>query len=725
MQKIIGAFAVLFLVCSFGIFHAQELIPQSPIELNLLSHHDKNTIEQRSKLEIGFILPFNLQQKIQNFFNDRAVNRKQKINPFLEWELLVEATFIHEETGEKIVRQGFYYRKMQRDIQNDTWIDVKDDYTLRVRFLPEKIGAWSCDLVIKEHGKTTYNSLTFDFYVNPSKNPGYVKVHKDKRFFERDGKIIVPTGINQPSPYVGNNMIHNWSNEAKLSMNAWELFINDVENYALQGGQFLRFFLMPSCSDIEFETLGNYYERLNFAWEIDNMLEICEREDVLINFNMLYHTPFMRMADYHQFRWDYTSNWHDPEAWPYRDQNPVYAYSTYLGSSTPSDMFLNEETMNYAKQRVRYIIARWGYSTAISTFELMSEPWHISEDWFHKETPYDSIGAMGDDARKAAHNFHKEISKYIKNDLKHDYQPLGAVGKLRRGNDEIFTHPSNPAFNYKDSTWFEDEIDFISISYYSSDPSKMIISKKGRSNNECEDSENSVFCAVESLHEQYQKPILLGEADHGDGTHYCSELEGHYIDIMRYNLNGVAGHYLWRVFAYPHETNQATEDERESWPSIIVAQEFFNSVPLQATLEQFGAQGREKRDSRGVSTDIKEHQYIISQEGKSAVGYIYNRSYNVHTAPINQEDIENTSCFISNEELNSPNIISWKPKKMKIEGLNQRTDYTLKYYGYKTGSFINASAVKSNLFGKITLEHPDLGLDRNTNPLIWYVLEQN
>lgn len=717
-------FALFIALCLLLTANAQQNIPQKPIELSLLSHRNVDQVEQRSKVEIGFSVPSELQLKIHNFFNGRSVDKNLKVNPFLEWELLVEATFTHLNSNKKIIRHGFYYRKMTRDSVQDYWKDVRDDFTLRVRFLPEEIGQWKCEIEIKEHGKPKYQTQPILFTVNPSSNPGYVKVDEGKRYFKRDEKIIVPTGINQPSPYVGNNMIHNWSNESRLSMESWKLFNNDIENYALQGGKFFRFFLMPSCSDIEFEELGNYYERLNFAWEIDKMLEICEREEVLINFNMLYHTPFMRMADYHQFRWDYTSNWHDQKAWPYRDQNPPYAYSTFLNSKMPSDMFLNEETLKYAKQRVRYIISRWGYSTAIGSFEVMSEPWHVNEDSFHKETPYDSTGQMGDDARKAAHTFHREIANYIKTDLNHHYQPIGAVGKLRRKEGEFFSHPVNPNFNYNDSTWFEENIDFISISYYSSDPSKMIISKKGKSNNLCESSENAVFCAVENLRNTYNKPVLLGEADHGDGTHYCSELEGHYIDVMRYNLNGVAGHYLWRAFAYPHSSNSATLDERETWPGIISAQEFYNSETVLDILAQFGLQGREKNDTRGVNTTIKEHQYIIDSIRENGVGYIYNRSYNVHTAPIEKEGIENTSCYIDNNELNQAQDISWKPKRMKIEGLNRRADYTIKFYSYKTGSFLAADTIKSSFFGNLTLEHPDLGSNRKENPLIWYILER-
>lgn len=704
---------------------AQEAIPQAPFNLEIMNQNNAEAIPNKSALEIGFLVPKDLQNKIDNFLHKKMVtNKSQSVNPFLDWELLIEANFRHKTTGKSYLRHGFYYRKMDRDESTDYWKDVHDDFTLRVRFSPEMVGEWSCELTIKEHGEFKYRSAPLAFTVVESKLPGFIRLHANGRYFERDGKVVVPTGINNPSPTVLNNMLYNYSNNAKLSMKSWKEFNKNIERYGLQGGDFFRFFLTPSCSDIEFEELGNYYERLNYALEVDEMLQICERENIAVNFNMLIHTPIMKMADYYQFRWDYTSNWHDPTSWPFRDHNPVYAYSDFLNSRTPSDMFLDEAAMKYHKQRVRYIIARWGYSTAINCFEILSEPWHMDEDGFHHVTPYDSIGPAGDAARKAAHLYHKEIAYYIKSELHHSQHLLGAVGRIPREQGQYFPHVLHEEFEYNDSTWYVDEIDFISISYYSMDPGKMLITKSGRDNTSCEQGENSMFCAIENLINKYNKPVIMGEADQGDGSHYCSDLEGHHIDLMRFNLSGAAGHYIWRAFDYPFENHSAAMDEREAWPGIFNASDFFNQRDAAQVFAEFEKQGREKNNWRKTRTDVKEHQYILNTTLDKGVGYVYNRTFNVHNAVDTIENIAATSCYIEHPDYQEKQVISWRPKRMKIEGLKNRTAYTIKYYAYKSGDFVAAVNTRSSIFGRVTLEHPDLVPDRDLAPLLFYLIEE-
>ena len=722
MNKRLNIFIILFLL-SFQIMGG---IPSPPLKTIMLEPQDEAKIFKNSKLELSFETPKELQIKFQNFFNGDIPTKKTSVNPFLEWELNIVTVFKNRNSGNKITKYGFFYQDFERNEAIDSWVKKRTKYNLRTRFAPPEPGQWTAMTTIFVHGKKMYETTLFEFEVNEGESKGYTTIAENKRYLKRNDEVIVPTGVNLPSPYVGNNMTWSWKNNEKLNLEAWTLFQKDVERYALQGGEYFRFFLMPSSSDIEFEKLGNYYDRMNFAWEIDELLNLCERENVLINFNMLYHTPIMRSADYHQFRWDYHKAWADPEAWPYKDVNPVYAYSDEINSTMPSDMFLNEQTMRYAKQRTRYIISRWGYSTAIGMFELMSEPWHINEDWINKHSPYDENTTLGDSSRRAAYEYHKQISNYIKNDLGHKKHLLGAVGRLNRSNVEnaVFSHVKDTSFTFNDSTWFLDNIDFISISYYSSFPSKMIVSKKNKDNIACEEGENSVFCAVNNLFENYDKPILFGEADHGDGTHGCSDLEGHKIDAMRYNFNGIAGHYLWGVFSYPHKSSSIKFDERNSWKSAVMAKNQFNDRFFTSIAEDFGIQGRQKSNIRSIKTDIKEHQYILNESLEKGVGYLYNRTFNVHTAKDGGETTEKESaCYLEKEDYQTPVPISFRPKLMKIEGLKRRTDYVIRFYGYKNGSFLGQTVEKSSFWGNLSLKHPILGGDKNSNPIIWYQIE--
>jgi hypothetical protein len=704
---------------------AQEL-PFERIDLKVLSGQTEK-VAKYSKFELGFALPTNLKKAIDDYLYSPRFNRSG-INPFVSWDLDVTATFSHRTTGEVHTVDGFYYREMKRDVKGNTWTDENTPYPMRIRFAPSQIGNWTVKVEVKVKGEKKYESNTLTFTTIDSDKKGYVEVHENGRYLKRDGKVIVPTGNNIPFPYVNNNLLYSKKKHETLNIDAWVEYRELVKRYALEGGEYFRFFLTPAATDIEFEEIGYYYDRQNFAWEVDQMIELCEQEDVLIDFNMMLHTIVMQLGDYYQYKFDYTDNWPDEKAWPYKDVNYPSGYSRLLNSKMPSDMFLEAESMRYLKERTRYIIARWGYSTAISMFELLSEPWHVDEDGLNHYAPYDSLGKAGDKARKAAYNYHHTMASYIKDSLSHKQHLLGAVGKFPVGSSAILSHSVYDKEQYIDSTWFDENIDVLSISYYTPHPDKMIISKKGRDNNRCENEENSFACVIQRLQETYGKPIIFGESDHGDGTHTCSDFQVLQIDAMRYAFTNAAGHYVWAGFNYSDEksTSNPIQDERESWSGIIASKEFFNSDWQTKLFEDFGVQGREESDFQGSEEDLVEHQYIINESKSKAAGYVYNKTFNVYTATgaLDAEIDSNSRCFLPFPEYRVPTTITWKPQRLKIEGLKSWKKYRIFYYGYMDGTFLNEVEVRSSLFGKLKLVHPALEADKDQNPLIWYRVEE-
>jgi hypothetical protein len=716
-----------FLLIFLFVFSSQaQEIPFERVDLKVIDGQPEK-VAKYSKFELGFALPENLKKSIDDYLYSPKFKRSG-INPFVSWDLDVEATFYHRSSGSKIKVDGFYYREMKRNLKGNTWIDENTPYPMRIRFAPPKTGDWTVYVEIKVRGKKKYESQLLTFNVVDSENKGYVEVHENGKYLKRDGKVIIPTGNNIPLPYVNNNLLYSQKKNETLNVDAWVQYRELVKRYALEGGEYFRFFLSPAATDIEFEEVGNYYDRQNFAWEIDQIIELCEQEDILIDFNMMLHTIVMQLGDYYQYKFDYTDNWPDEKTWPYKDINYMSGYSRLLNSKMPSDMFLEEESMKYLKERARYIIARWGYSTSISMFEILSEPWHVDEDGLNHYVPYDSLGEAGDKARKAAYNYHHTMASYIKDSLKHENHLIAAVGKFPAGSSGIFSHSLYDDNQYIDSTWFDKNIDIISISYYTSHQGKMIISKKGSSNNPCEEGENSYACVIERLQENYGKPVIFGESDHGDGTHVCSDMQATQIDIMRYAFTGAAGHYVWAGFNYPDKKsgNKNQQDERKSWSGIIASKDFFNSDWQTSVYEEYGEQGREKSTFKGSEEDLVEHQYIINETKDKVAGYVYNRTFNVYTATgeLDAAIDSSSTCFISTPEFRVPTTITWKPQRLKIEGLKSWNKYRILYYGYMDGEFLNEVEVRSSAFGKLKLVHPVLEADKDRDPLIWYRVEE-
>jgi len=717
MYSMRATLVIILFVISVGLSHGQQELPEAPLEAVLFGA----SFGQFEKVEIGIRPSFALNRQINNFLQKKSVPKKERVNPFLEWELNIQAEFTHVASGKKVIQPGFYYREMDRDERINGWIDKENEYPLRIRFSAADTGRWEVELHVTVNDSIRHPVQDLSFDIGRSENIGIVGVSENNSNFMRGGEVIVPTGINLPHPYMGNNMLYSLYPEEKLNMEAWKLFQDDVKQFANEGGKYFRFFMGPSASDIEFEELGNYYDRLNYAWEIDQMLVLCESKDVLIDFNMMLHTPFMLAGDYYQFRWDYSSFWPDPKAWPYKDPNPIYCYAKTFNSTTPSDMFLNTEAMKYIKQRYRYMIARWGYSTSIMMWEPMSEPWHINENGFSHDTPYDSL--TGNKERKAVHQFHKEMAHYIKKELG-DPHLIGAVGRFPSGDQRIFSHLEIEGMEYSDSTWYDENIDVLSISYYTPSPEKSILSKPGKSSLECESGENSMYCLIQRLTETYSKPVFFAEADHGDGTHVCSNMQGNKLDLMRYPISGAAGHFVWAAFGYSYGDKQYAIDERDIWKEAILAERYFNSVTARAIFNKTTIQGRERQRIRGASKSVKNHEYRLSQDRKKGIGYIYNRTFNAHTAG-SADGIPTTPespCFINESDFQTAQEITWRPNKMSIDGLNPRQRYTIRYYGFETGQFVNAFEIRANMFGKAKLVHPVLGVIREEHPFFWYQL---
>jgi hypothetical protein len=429
----------------------------------------------------------------------------------------------------------------------------------------------------------------------------------------------------------------------------------------------------------------------------------------------------MKLGDYYQFKYDYSDYWYSEHEWSTKDPNEISGYSRILDSKTPSDMFLTQMGMHYLKQRARYIMARWGYSTSISNVELLCEPWHINENPHAHDSPYDELTPAGDTARKAVYEYHKQMASYILDSLHYNQHLLSAVGRFPAGKTGIYSHLTEEDPNFIDSTWYLDQIDFITISYYSKSPEKVLISKLNK-NNDCGDDENSMACTIERLKRTYGKPVLMGESDHGDGTHHCSDYQGHYLDIMRYPFSGAIGHNIWATFI---EDEKAQRFESDSWPRIIAAKDYFNSDWFIELIDNKQFIGRQKSDFQGSKKDVVETQYIIDEEKSTAAGYVYNRTFNVNTAAgLTLEEIETTPCALNNIDYSTPVTITWKPQRMHVEGLQSFTKYRMLFYNYVDQSFIYQAEFRSSIFGKLKLVHPALIPEKDKNPLIWFRIEK-
>lgn len=686
-------------------------------------NQEPSDVALNSRLELGVNLPNEILDSIQVYMNGEPNNRGG-LNPFMSWDIDVKAHFQSKNGSEKFSAIGFWYSDVQRNLNENKWEQLATNHQFRVRFAPNLIGEWEVKLTVSIKGEHKFVSATEIFEVVNSDFQGFVSLNDSTQYLERDGKTIIPTGVNLPFPSNKNNLMY--GRDENLDLAAWEEYSQLVQDYILEGGEYFRMFMHPSVLDVEFEEVGYYQDRQNLAWEMDQLLTICEENNTLFQINLMYHTYFMKLGDYYQFRYDYADYWPDPKAWPYKDPFIPSGYSVMLDSKTPSDMFLTEKGMRFLKERTRYIMARWGYSTSISAVELLCEPWHINENPYKHDVPYDEVSEEGDLARKAVYTYHKEMGSYIRDSLEYNHHLLTAVGRFPVGQTAVYSHYTKETPDFVDSTWYLDDIDFITISYYSTSPAKLIHSKAS-ANNEFGEEENSMASTIERLRKTYNKPLFFGESDHGDGTHMCSDYQGHKIDVMRYPFTGAIGHYIWAAFMKNgvEKSNPDYKDETVSWPNIIAAKDYYNSKWFLNVIENKMALGREKTNFGPFDKDIVEHQYIVGRDREVAAGYIYNRTFNIETVEVEGlERMSENRCKSIDSLYTTPIEISWRPKRMKVEGLSRYTKYRILFYDYEDHSFLIQTTLRSSLFGKLKLTHPLLTPKKTGTPLLWYKIEK-
>jgi hypothetical protein len=124
--------------------------------------------------------------------------------------------------------------------------------------------------------------------------------------------------------------------------------------------------------------VNNYHHNQMFMWEMDKTLSVCEEGNLRIMLNILNDIE-LNVND---------TSVYDPGSLCGWARNP---YSGLLNDSTLEGIqkfFVSPEANETFKLRLRYIEARWGYSTSLGVWELINETENISGDYHHSKPNY-------------------------------------------------------------------------------------------------------------------------------------------------------------------------------------------------------------------------------------------------------------------------------------------------------------------------------------------------
>ncbi len=174
-------------------------------------------------------------------------------------------------------------------------------------------------------------------------NGGFVRSDQTNYLHLDDGKQYIPVG----------------ENIAWQSSNAYVDYTNWLTKLSDNDGNFFRLWQCSWGLGLEWRNGSAGYAGLrkykqNNAFYTDWLLDFCAEKGIYVMYCLQYHG---------QVSTNVNPNWSDS---PYNAANGGPCANTW-------DFFTNTAAKNHTKNRYRYVLARWGYSRNIMSWELFNE----------------------------------------------------------------------------------------------------------------------------------------------------------------------------------------------------------------------------------------------------------------------------------------------------------------------------------------------------------------
>ncbi|MFO7947983.1 MAG: DUF5060 domain-containing protein, partial [Armatimonadota bacterium] len=305
-------------------------------------------------------------------------------NPFDPAVVNVEGHFLTPD-GDRLVVPGFWYQDYRRTKTEEGYEKLLPvgEPVWKVRFSASQPGTYRYFVKIQDAwGEERSAERTFTVVDDPDQ-PGLVRISQQHpRFFEfENGDFFFPIGLNMRD---GGDQA-----EAQKGTFDFDYFFTRFEE---EGLNFVRSWMCAWWAGIEwgdeyhsrFDDVGRY--SMYNAWRLDYMMDLAREHDIYIELTLNSHGQLRR--DKFDAEWEYN---------PYSVKNGGFVAS-------PAMFMSSQRATEMMKQRLRYIVARWGYSPMLMSWDLVNEV-DLSEGY--------------DRAEAAA--WHKEMAEYIREIDIHDH----------------------------------------------------------------------------------------------------------------------------------------------------------------------------------------------------------------------------------------------------------------------------------------------------------------
>ena len=361
--------------------------------------------------------------------NDSNIGRYEKFeatftldrdysNPFDPCIIDVTVTF-HEPDGNNVAIPAFYYQAYNVSGSNPEYYpSTSGDASWKVRFAPSKLGTYTFDITVKDFGGTAIVEDAGSFICQESGKKGFIRVDPNNCIFMKYDNGDTRLNIGHHIGWCAGE-VYDWNNYITKMHAAGENWTRLwMSWYGGDGSVILEwrngwYGYFQGAGKLSMQT----------AQRLDRFVEIAEQNDIAMHLALQHHGQFSSYAD---------ADWND---------NP---YNVAAGGflNNPAQFFTDADAIRLSKNKYRYIVARWGYSTSILAWELWNEvQW--TDGWSSNQA---SVVA-----------WHDEISKYIR-----------SIDPFRH---PIITSSHSSGF---ENIWSLPDIDTVQMHYYGMDTIKII-----------------------------------------------------------------------------------------------------------------------------------------------------------------------------------------------------------------------------------------------------------
>jgi hypothetical protein len=235
---------------------------------------------------------------------------------------------------------GFYMQDFDYSPEPETY--TAKDSAFKIRFAPDRPGKWMYSVKVFKKEAVVFTSAWKNFTaVRTAGKKGFIRVSgSDPLFMEFDNK--------EPFFAIGEDLA--WSrNKCVPDYTDW------MQKLGENGANLTRIWMAPWSLGIEWGgPIGNYSNRQVQAYKLDQIIGIAEKNGMYIQLCLVPHGEFSTTTN---------TEWANN---PYNLKNDGLI-------AKPEDFFTDKVALTAFGNRLRYIIARWGYSDRIFAWEVFNE----------------------------------------------------------------------------------------------------------------------------------------------------------------------------------------------------------------------------------------------------------------------------------------------------------------------------------------------------------------